>query len=945
MQKYQTTPISLYTTMDNVKLALSAMYSPSAGQDEKKAAMVFLESFQKSPDAWQIAHQVLSDSSQPLEYRMFASQTLRSKATFDLQQLLPDSLAQLKLSLLELLTIYASKDKLIRTQLSLALCQVALQYLAWENPMGDITGALSAPDMLPALLEFLKILPEELTELNKTPLTDEQFSARSQLLIEDNVGHVLLLLQTLSEQGSASLLLLDCLNSWIKECPIEKVLAIGSLAELIFRSITTEDLFEQASDCLCSVLRETRDIDNYTLIDALYKQLLQVHEFYLQNPDRLDDSTVGSLTKLYVEAGESWTVLIAKNPDHFKPLVSIVLECTKYKEDLDVVKYTFYFWYQLKQMIVLPRYDAAKRILRDIFWELITVMISHLRYPDGDDANLFGGDKEQEDKFREFRYDIGDVLKDCCIVVGAQDALNVPFGQIQTFLGQNSWQDLEAPLFCLRVMAQEIPSKENTVLPVLMELLVQLPEHPRIRYATTLVLGRYSVWTSKHPQFLDAQLNYIIKGLESLTDQDTVRATSQALMYFCQDCALFLVNYADQLFVVYQQVHLHLHVTATYDLVNGLAHVIKQIDVSNQAKALQTFLAPTMQRLTQLSQQLLDDDTVTTALHDEAEVLSIFFHILRCVNYDQAQYPVATFFMELVYPLVEQILQKFGLSLKVSEHFVKTIKNVVQGCSVYVTPLLPRVTSLLHENFRQYYFGCYLWATGVIIREFSDENSSELTHQAVYEFGLSQSLLFFQLLERSTDIRSIPDVIEDFFSMASDLLMFFPLKATSNSSLVSSILTAGVLALSTSEEHNPLMACLHFFIDYVSWGLEYPPVSFYEDDPKEVRNYVQQFLAADTNGQKLVTAVVNGLIFKFYNDPEGNELLLKIMTVADCNQALGWLNNAVSGLDHVSELEIQKLMQVATVALSNKDNRRVRIAIKDFVSWYTRRNVNSRAFA
>lgn len=124
--------------------------------------------------------------------------------------------------------------------------------------------------------------------------------------------------------------------------------------------------------------------------------------------------------------------------------------------------------------------------------------------------DLFNGDKEQEDKFKEFRYEMGDVLKDCCAVAGATKALQVPFEQIQNIISnsQGHWQYLEAPLFSMRTMAKEVPLKENTILPTIMSYLVQLPEHPKIRYAATLVLGRYTEWTSKHPEFLEPQLNY-----------------------------------------------------------------------------------------------------------------------------------------------------------------------------------------------------------------------------------------------------------------------------------------------------------------------------------------------------------------------------------------------------------------------------------------------------
>lgn len=245
--------------MDHVKQALGVMYSASALQQQKKEATHFLEAFQKTPEAWQVAHELLSDPASPLEFRMFAAQTLRSKATYDLLQLPHDAVVQLRQSMLDLLSIYAAKDKLIRVQLSLCLCQIALQDLQWANAINDVSARLTtSEECVPALLEFLKILPEELTLANKTPLTDQEFNSRTKELITNNVQNVLVLLKRMADSGSHSALLLDCLNSWIKECPIVDVLSIESLAKLMFHSLTVDDTFESAAECLCSVFRETR---------------------------------------------------------------------------------------------------------------------------------------------------------------------------------------------------------------------------------------------------------------------------------------------------------------------------------------------------------------------------------------------------------------------------------------------------------------------------------------------------------------------------------------------------------------------------------------------------------------------------------------------------------------------------------------------------------------
>lgn len=946
--------------MDEVKQALAAMYS-GASQEAKKQATLHLESFQKSSEAWQVSHDLLLDPNEPMEYKMFASQTLKAKAVYDLAQVPREQLPHLKESILKLLATYSGeKDRLIRTQLCLTLAHFSLQYLQWEGAMNEISGFLSSkPEYVPCLLEFFRVLPQELTESNKSALTDEEFNSRSAELITNNVENVLLFLKNVIEQKSApSNIVLDCLNSWIKECPVESICQVDLFVHLIFESITQEATFEKAVECLCSILRETRDIENFTLVDALYHQILKVHEYFAAHADRLEDpEVVDGLTKLYVEAGESWHVLIAKNPTHFKPLVKIILDCCKYEEDLDVVKYTFYFWYELKQMITLPKFEAARVELLDIYLQLIEVIIKHLAYPiTGDEHNLFDGDKEQEEKFKDFRYDMGDVLKDCCAVIGPQKALNVPFQRLQSLLAQSNapWQLLEAPLFSMRVMAKEVSLKEKTILPAIMQMLVQLPEHPKLRYAATLVLGRYTEWTSKNPEMLEVQLNYITRGFEgdivsrvpALDREDIYTATCHALMFFCQDCASSLVNYLEQLYMLYQQVRNELKHKALEDLLTGLAHVIAKIPPQDQYKTSEMFLQPTLDKVREIaSEGSPSDDSVNDALYNEAELLSIYLKVLRAHNYEVPEYPIANFFMEAIWPVVEVVLDKFSVSIHVSEGFVKVIKNAVQSCSIFISPILPRIAQTLHKGFRVTTFGCYLYVSGAILREFSDETVSPQMQDAVYELGLEQSSSFFELLKQKPEsIRDMPDVIEDFFNMSTELLMFYPSKTIGNEQLMNSILQAAILSLSACEEYNPLMAVVHFFIDYISWGSPYPPVSFFDEDPKVIRESVKQFLITANHGEQLMEVILQGLIFKFYNDVDANDLVIKILTVApNTEQAISWLQNAASSLPNVSGKEIEKLVGSVSVALPNKDNRRVRMAVKDFVSWYSRKNVNLRS--
>ncbi|KAG7665858.1 MTR10 [[Candida] subhashii] len=971
-------------TLTRLNHALDTMYT-NAAQQEKVQATQFLEAFQKSQEAWEIVHIILNDDNLTnIQIKLFASQTLRSKITYDLLQLPESNYEQLKNSILDIIVKYSlPNQKLIRTQLSVALSQLALQYLSWTNAFSEIVNKLSSnQSLLPVLLEFLKILPEELSDVKKTNLSDEEFNQRTQNLISDNVEQVLLILKNLtdSSQGGDSLLsssILDCLNSWIKECPIESVLQISSLTALVFQSLSNDQTFDKAIECLCTIIRETRDIENDELIDALYQQILQLNKFMQEHPDKLEDpETIDGLTRLYVECGEAWHVLIAKNPKHFKPLVQILLHSCKYEDDLDVVKYTFYFWYLLKQLLTMDKFQESKAEFRDIYAELITIIIKHLTYPiTGNDDDLFNGDKEQEDKFKEFRYEMGDVLKDCCAIVGPTIGLSIPFQQIQTLLSNASttsyqWQHLEAPLFSMRTMAKEIPTKEKTMLPTIMSYLVQLPEHPKIRYAATLVLGRYTEWTAKNPEFLEPQLDYIIKGFEpastasasgtstpvprgsvppgsadSKAKNDIAIAASRALMYFCQDCSELLVNYLEQLYMLYGQVKDRLDLESHYELADGLAHVISKVPEENMYKTTEMFLAPTLELLRKLSESGAGNEKL---IADQVEVITIFIQVLKSPDFEKPSYPVADLFMDKIWPVVCQLLNNFGSTLIVSERIQKLIKAGVQSFSTYLNRILPDLANLLVQGFKTTNFGCYLWVSGVVIREFGDEYSTAEVKEAVYQFGLQQCFTFFEILQGKNEeqLKQLPDVIEDFFRMMNDLLMFYPHKLLHNFELLNSTLNSAQLTLSIINEFEPIISCVHFLIDLVSWGLPHPPISLFEDNPEPLKQSMQQFVMLDNHGGELLRVVLNGIIFRFHNDvqQDANDLMLKILRVVpDTNLPVTWLSEVVNSLPNIQKKETDRLLNTVSVALPNKDNRRVRSALRDFVSWYSRKNVSPRS--
>ena len=134
---------------------------------------------------------------------------------------------------------------------------------------------------------------------------------------------------------------------------------------------------------------------------------------------------------------------------------------------------------------------------------------------------------------------MGDTLKDCCYVLGTAACLRAAYDMVTIALnrppGSVSWQEIEAPLFSMRSMGAEVNPADDEVVPLIMDLIPRLPDHPQVRYAATLVISRYTEWVDMHPQYIEFQLGYISTGFGS-TDSQVSAAAGQAMKYLCKDC-------------------------------------------------------------------------------------------------------------------------------------------------------------------------------------------------------------------------------------------------------------------------------------------------------------------------------------------------------------------------------------------------------------------------
>lgn len=403
--------------------------------------------------------------------------------------------------------------------------------------------------------------------------------------------------------------LMECITSWLREVPMTAIVK-SALLNVVINALASDDCLEAAADCLGAMCRETRDVDdNVETIQILLPRIIELRPRMHKAAEDEDVEAFRAMTRLFADAGISWAVIIAREPIHFRPLVEIILECCARDKDRDVIGQTFMFWYELKQYVVIEKYVEARMQLYDIYAKLVDVILKHLQYPEsesGNELDLFDGDREEEEKFREFRHEMGDTLKDCCEVLGISDCLSKVLEAIklwmQKYAGQataNSvphWQELEAPVFGMRALGRMVERDENNILPQLMPLLVQMPNHEKLRFATIMVFGRYTEWTADHPEFLQPQFNYIVTSFQT-DSREIVRAAAVAIKYFCTDCRSLLSDQVVQMQSFYDQILDKLPEVSQEEITEGVASVVGAQKPEEIYKLLKLYCDPLVTRL------------------------------------------------------------------------------------------------------------------------------------------------------------------------------------------------------------------------------------------------------------------------------------------------------------------------------------------------------------
>lgn len=299
------------------------------------------------------------------------------------------------------------------------------------------------------------------------------------------------------------------------------------------------------------------------------------------------------------------------------------------------------------------------------------------------------------------------------------------------------------------------------------------------------------------------------------------------------------------------------------------------------------------------------------------------------------------------------IAQNFTSCIPILERICRCWRSMIISYRTAALPLLNTLAPQLASGFQNTRQGCFLWATDSVLREFANgaEFVDPSTSASIYQFFEQQALAFLRVMN-DLPPDDLPDVIEDFFRLLVDALIYYHSNLLP-SSISSSIFEAAVSALSLQQEA-PLTAILHYLRDFLSYGTDHPNSSALNSTdpttgeptpgyPIQLRGIVRDQIAQ--HGEILTQRILTGMMFSFPPDcfPDASGVLLALFETFPRDTAV-WVKATLALLPQgsIKQGEMEKLINGIEIKLQSGEVRKVRASLQDFTNNYRRRNVAPR---
>ncbi|XP_075503417.1 LOW QUALITY PROTEIN: transportin MOS14 [Primulina tabacum] len=780
---------------NTVKEALNALYHHPDDAVRMQADR-WLQDFQRTLDAWQVADNLLHDTDSNLETSIFCSQTLRSKVQRDFEELPSEAFRPLRVSLNTLLKSFHKGPPKVRTQISLAVAGLAVHVPAKDWGDGGIINWIRDemnvhPEYLPSFLELLRVLPEEVFNYKISVRPDRRRNFEDELAsgmeIVLNILTACLSINDLTEE------VLEAFASWLR---LRHRIPASALAShpLVLTALSSlnSDLLSEASVNVISELihySASRNFDGVAsqmpLIQLVVPRIMSL-KAQLRDPSK-DEEDVKAIARLFADMGDAYVELIATGSDESMMIVQALLGVASHPE-FDIASMTFNFWHNL-QIILIERNSYAAygseasveaerarrlQVFQSSYDSLVSLVSIKVEYP----RDYLDLSREDQKDFKQTRYAVADVLIDAALVLGGDATLRILYMKLIEAVSSRGndenfdWRPAEAVLFSIRAISDYVSVVEGEIMPQVISLLPKLPHQPQLLQTVCSIVGAYSKWLDSSPSglsFLPPLIDILVGGMS--ISEDTAAAAALAFRHICDDCKIKLCGSLDGLFQIYQRAVIgegpfKVSAEDSLHLVEALSMVITELPSEHAKKALEAICLPAVAPL----QDVISQGPLVLGQKPARELtihIDRLANIFRHVNHPEAVADA----VKRLWPIFKAIFDIRSWDMRTMESLCRACKNAVRTSKTLMGVTVGVMLEEIQALYKQHQQPCFLYLSSEVIKIFGSDPSCTSYLKALIESLFNNTTYMFTKIQ---DFTSRPDLVDDCFLLASRCMRYCP---------------------------------------------------------------------------------------------------------------------------------------------------------------------------
>lgn len=820
-----------------VLAALETLYAAHAQPEAQQAADAYLRGFQLTPEAFEVCVRLLDEllprcsgagaqQSGALPVAFFAAQTLANKlrrqhafpSAVDANQPWAQPLTWVRKIIAWISQPAVKLPRMVSTQLTLALVgslpRVSSGDVATAAKMNLTTSsqaggtqlativaakARSTPDSIvgfvleqltfagvqtEVLAELLVVLVEEISDIRERAARDRlqaEVDAWASTVLDQVLPQIMHEAIQRLDAAATQETVLRAVRSWLRYTAVSPQGVVSNpLLQSLLVFLGRDDLFDVSVDLTVDLVRCYCDVHrDQAVIQWIIPQIMQLQDAFRAAAEDEDTDKCLGLCRIFTEMSEAYIEMLLGDQNMGQAtVVDMLLDCMEYPE-AEVADVTIPFWFRFLddlQHLYGPNKDALVSKYSSNLVRLAGICMHKLRFQD--DFPKLPTDKQQD--FKGFRQELGDILRDCCQLLGVDAILSHCVQGLQQIFShpqdQRQWEAVEAHLYCFRSIARQIENAKgvniDASVQVVFQNLPQFSDHPAICYTSCLIISRYAEWLKVNSSSLQQQIEFLNSCVMTsahdpqYVEWEVARAAATAIRSLAIDCwGMLGANILE--FYLHIEKHDLMPVDDQVLILEGVCSgVVKARDMEAVLAVLNRIMEPIARRLNGMLASPSPGSHYTVAMNEMLRLICVYEYLdVDMKKFGQAassqQHPLVML-TEQVWPMFNQILALFRTNDELVERVCRCYKRILRTCGSSFKPLLPQLVDNLLSFYQSEPKSSYLYC-GSMVMKYYNTGKDEMVDLLFAKMLAAFAETTYPIFNSTSTMQCHPDVVEEFF--------------------------------------------------------------------------------------------------------------------------------------------------------------------------------------